>query len=64
MDGPAAETSALTQLSLFSALTRWEIPTGYWSWRDGDTVVRVTQGAYCIDTSWKFFKPWRPWDGI
>ncbi len=41
---------------------RWEIPIGYWSWREGDQTVRVTIGAHCIDLGWPWWKPWRPWD--
>lgn len=49
------------QRDLFAPLTRWEIPTGSWSWREGDQIVRVTQGAFCVDLAWPWWTPWQPW---
>jgi hypothetical protein len=49
------------QLDLFADLTRWEIPAGRWSWREGDQTVTITIGAHCVDTNWIWWRPWHPW---
>jgi hypothetical protein len=49
------------QLPLFSVLTRWEIPAGRWSWREGSAIIQVTVGAHCVDLAWPWWQPWIPW---
>lgn len=38
-----------------------EIPAAYWSWRDGDQVVRVYVGAHCPLDHLAWWHPWTPW---
>lgn len=47
----------MTQLDLLASLTRWTIPAGSWSWRDGERSVRVVIGAHCVDLAWPWWTP-------
>jgi hypothetical protein len=51
----------MKQLDLFAGLTRWEIPKGRWSWREGDQTIVITIGAHSIDLAWAWYQPWHPW---
>ncbi len=49
----------MTQLT-FLFPRRFELKAEYWSWREGDRIVRVYRGPRSFDESWPWWTPSEP----